>query len=39
MIADYSTYGHVAQLAKQELDGANSVEGVEATLLRVCPDT
>lgn len=23
------------QLAKQELEGANSVEGVEATLLRV----
>eukprot|EP00208_Stichococcus_sp_RCC1054_P006520 CAMPEP_0206149092 /NCGR_PEP_ID=MMETSP1473-20131121/37597_1 /ASSEMBLY_ACC=CAM_ASM_001109 /TAXON_ID=1461547 /ORGANISM="Stichococcus sp, Strain RCC1054" /LENGTH=205 /DNA_ID=CAMNT_0053546535 /DNA_START=1175 /DNA_END=1792 /DNA_ORIENTATION=+ len=34
----YSTYGHVAQLAKQELDGANSVEGVEATLLRI-PET
>jgi len=34
----YSTYGHVAQLAKQELEGANSVEGVEATLLRI-PET
>jgi NAD(P)H dehydrogenase (quinone) len=34
----YSTYGHIAQLAKKELEGALSVDGVEATLLRI-PET
>lgn len=34
----YSTYGHVEKLAKEELEGANSVEGVEATLFRI-PET
>jgi hypothetical protein len=31
----YSTYGHVAKLAEEILKGANSVEGVEATLWQV----
>lgn len=31
----YSMYGHVAKLAEEILKGANSVEGVEATLWQV----
>lgn len=34
----YSMYGHVAKLAEEILKGANSVEGVEATLYQV-PET
>lgn len=29
-------YGHIAQLAKRVLAGANSVEGVKAELFQVC---
>lgn len=34
-IVYYSMYGHVAKLAEEILKGANSVEGVEATLYQV----
>ncbi|KAH8966362.1 hypothetical protein BDL97_03G021500 [Sphagnum fallax] len=37
-IVYYSMYGHVAKLAEEILKGANSVEGVEATLWQV-PET
>ncbi|CAM6097782.1 unnamed protein product [Calypogeia fissa] len=37
-IVYYSMYGHVAQLAEEIKKGANSVEGVEATLYQV-PET
>ena len=35
MTGPFRRYGHIAQLARKVLEGANSVEGVTAELYRV----